>query len=69
MVLANKALLLMINWQKLYFAKEVYYDAIGQFAKGLEEYKKALKYNPNDYWLLCKGNFSVYQFCDFIKAY
>ncbi len=67
LVLSNIALVYDDHLSEAYLAKGFYYDAIGKKKQAIEEFERAIKYNPND-WIIYLGSSVVYYNYDFVKA-
>jgi TolB-like protein/Tfp pilus assembly protein PilF len=67
LVLSNIALVYDDHLSEAYLAKGFYYDAIGKKEQAIEEFERAIKYNPND-WIIYLGSSAVYYNYDFVKA-
>ena len=66
-IFADKALSFDDKLAEAYDVRGVYYGLKGLTKKAIEEYDKALKYNPND-WMAYIGKGDLYLDCDLVQA-
>jgi TolB-like protein/Tfp pilus assembly protein PilF len=66
-ILADRALALDDKLAEAYDARGIYYGMKGISKQAIEEYNKALRYNPND-WMAYTGKGSLYMDNDLVQA-